>query len=106
VKGTGKRQVASPTARSAKAHVKKAVPPPTLVNRAGNIIANLRKLLEDMSAGFKMNPMVLLRMLAFIVGILMVLGRRDVREKIQRVLANGWTKVRQTAGMGVKVSYI
>lgn len=104
VKG-GRRQVASPTARSAKA-AKKVAPPPTMVNQAGNIIANLRKLLENMAAGFKTNPMMLLRLLAFLVGILMALGRRDIREKILRMMGNGWMKVRQTAGMGVKVSYI
>lgn len=104
VKG-GRRQVASPTARSAKP-AKKVPPPPSIVNRAGVIIANLRKALENMAAGFQTNPMFLLKMLAFIVSILMVVGRRDIREKIQRVLGNSWTKVRQTAGMGVKVSYI
>jgi len=45
-------------------------------------------------------------MLAFIIGMLVVLGRRDLREKVRRVLGQGWGKVMQTAGMGVKVSYI
>lgn len=52
------------------------------------------------------NPMVLLRLLAFVIGVVMVFGRRDVREKLKKALGNGWMKVRQTAGMGVKVSYI
>lgn len=101
-----KRQVTSPTARNAKSSVKKTAPGPTLVDRAGAVITNLRKLLDSMAAGFKTNPLVLLRMLAFVVGLLMVFARRDVREKIKRTLGQGWLKVRQTAGMGVKVSYI
>jgi hypothetical protein len=50
--------------------------------------------------------MFLLQMLAFLVGFLTVFTRRDVKERIKRIVGNGWTKVRQTAGMGVKVSYI
>jgi hypothetical protein len=100
-----RKNVTSPTARSSVPGVRKA-PPPTLMTRAGNIIANLRKLLDSMATSFKTNPMVLLRTLAFIVGILAVMARRDVRERIKRITGQGWQKVRQTAGMGVKVSYI
>jgi hypothetical protein len=89
----------SPTARSA-APAKKI--PPTLITRAGNIIINIRKLAEDMAGGFKTRPLFLLQMLAFIVGMLMVFSRRDVKERIKKM----WAKVLQTAGMGVKVSYI
>jgi hypothetical protein len=99
-----RKTVASPTARSSKP-VKKAAPP-TLVMRASNIINNLRALLDNMASGFAKNPMLLLRMMAFIIGFLMVFGQRNVRERIKRVLGQGWMKVRQTAGMGVKVSYI
>ncbi len=92
----------SPTARpSVPAKV-----PPTLLARAGNIISNLRKLVEAMAGNFKTRPMFLLQMLAFLVGFLTVFTRRDVKERIKRIVGNGWTKVRQTAGMGVKVSYI
>lgn len=50
--------------------------------------------------------MKLLRMLVFVVGMLTVLGRRDVRERVRRVLGRGWGRVVETAGMGVKVSYL
>ena len=100
-----RKHVASPTARSSIPGVRKGVPP-TLMTRVGNIIANLGKLLDQMAASFKTNPMVLLRTLAFIVGILAVMARRDIRERIKRITGQGWQKVRQTAGMGVKVSYI
>jgi len=70
------------------------------------VISSLRKLVEGMATHFQTNPMVLLRMLTFILGILAIVSRRDVRERIRRVIGTGWGKVRQTAGMGVKVSYI
>ncbi|TVY60759.1 hypothetical protein LSUE1_G008323 [Lachnellula suecica] len=77
--------------------------PPTLISRASNIISNLRKLLtEDVFGSFKTRPLFLLQMLAFIIGIVVVFGRRDVKERVRRM----WDKVRRTAGMGVKVSYI
>jgi len=98
----------SPTTRaSAPAAARKpAASPPTLVKRATIIVNNLLKLLENMTLSFKSNPTILLRMLAFIIGLLVLLGRKDVRERVKRVMANGWNKVRATAGMGVKVSYI
>lgn len=65
-------------------------------------MANLYKLLESMGLSFKHNPMLLLRTLAFVVALVTILGRRDVKQRIKRV----WDKVRATVGMGVKVSYI
>jgi hypothetical protein len=100
-----RKHVTSPTARPSVPGVRKAQSP-TLMTRAGYVIANLRKLVDQMAESFKTNPMVLLRTLAFIVGILAVMARRDVRERIKRITGQGWQKVRQTAGMGVKVSYI
>jgi uncharacterized membrane protein len=84
---------------------RKAVPPPTLLKRAAAVIANLRKLLEAMALSFKGNPMILLRTLAFIVALLL-LSRRDIKDRVKRIMGTGWNKVRATAGMGVKVSYI
>lgn len=80
--------------------------PPTLLTRAGNIVTNVRKLVESLAGNFKTRPMFLLQMLAFLVGFLILLSRRDVKERIKRVVGNAWGKVRATAGMGVKVSYI
>ena len=79
---------------------------PTLVARAGNILANLKKVLEDMTGNVTASPLNLVRTVGFILFFLAVFGRRDVRERIRRVASQGWVKVLQTAGMGVKVSYI
>jgi hypothetical protein len=84
----------------------RAITPQTYTKRAAVIISNLRKVLENMAQSFQANPMILLRTLAFVIGLVLVLSRKDVKERIKRIMGNGWNKVRATAGMGVKVSYI
>ena len=84
----------------------KAVGPPSLTARAGTIMSNFRALLEQMGASMQANPMALTRLLFFIIGLVLMLGRRDIRERISRVLGTSWNKILATAGMGVKVSYI
>ncbi len=84
----------------------KPAPPASFMKRASAIISNMRKVLETMAINFKGNPMILLRLLAFIVALLLVLSRRDVKARIKKIMGNGWDKIRATAGMGVKVSYI
>ena len=79
---------------------------PTLITRASTILSNLRRLLDEMTGSLTATPMSVLRTLGFILFFLAVFGRRQVRERIRRVVAQGWMKVLQTAGMGVKVSYI
>jgi len=107
VKGASSKSALSPTARSSVPAARKPVAaPPTLVKRAAIIISNLRKLLEDVAISFKTNPIILIRTITFVVGLLVLLSRRDVKERIKKVMANGWNKVRATAGMGVKVTYI
>ncbi|OTB08421.1 hypothetical protein M426DRAFT_317041 [Hypoxylon sp. CI-4A] len=85
---------------------KKAVGRPTISARAAMVLTNLRNVIERMGTSFKANPMLLMRFLAFVIGIVVMFGRRGIRERIQRILATGWNKVRSTAGMGVKVTYI
>lgn len=85
---------------------KKVVAPPGFGARAAMIIANLRTVIERMGVSLKTNPMLLMRLIAFIVSIIVLFSRRDLRERIQRILGSGWNKVKQTTGMGVKVSYI
>jgi len=108
-KGSRNRpQSPPPTTRSSKPQkpVRKGKVEPTLGTRAANILANLKKALESMAGALSTNPMLLLRTLCFMVAFLVLFGRRDVRERIRRAANQGWTKVLQTAGMGVKVSYI
>jgi len=105
-KSAPRKPVQSPTStpRSSKPIAKSS--PPSLTTRASNIVSNLRQLVERMVREFRTNPIVLMQFLTFVVAFLMVFGSRTLRARIKRMLGQGWTKVRQTAGMGVKVSYI
>lgn len=100
--------VSRPAKSSARGGKKKsaAAASPGIGARAATILTNLQNVLGQMSATLRGNPMLLLRLLAFVISILIVLGKRDIRERVRRALATGWNKVKATAGMGVKVSYI
>ncbi|KAI2731978.1 hypothetical protein CBS147332_1117 [Penicillium roqueforti] len=52
------------------------------------------------------NPMSIVRILLFLIGITMAMSRQGVRDRIRRITDGAWQKVKATAGMGVKVSYI
>lgn len=83
-----------------------AVAAPTLMSRASRVLENLRVLVDEIAGAFQTNPYVLLRMLAFVIGLLLLLSRKRIRERIARVIGASWAKVKATAGMGTKVSYI
>lgn len=85
---------------------KAVVAKPSLGGRAIMILSNIRALVEQMSSSLSSNPYALMRMIACILGFLLVVSRKNIRERIARVMGTGWNKVRATAGMGVKVSYI
>ncbi len=59
-----------------------------------------------MSASVRMNRLFCTRTLAFIIGLLLMFSRKSIRERVSRALGTSWDKIRTTAGMGVKVSYI
>ncbi|KAK6080665.1 peroxin 26 [Seiridium cupressi] len=82
----------------------KAAGPPSLSARAAMIISNLRNLFEQMGTSFKTNPMLLMRLIAFLAGLILMFGNQRMRERITRVLGTGWNKVKATAGMGVKTA--
>jgi hypothetical protein len=78
----------------------------SVVSRAGHIMAALQHLVRFVGQSISHNPMVLLRMVLFLMGLILAFSRRDVRDRIRRITSAGWDKVRGTVGMGVKVSYI
>jgi len=79
---------------------------PTFGDRATMFMNRLRLMIEHWDASLRRNPMGLLKLIAFIMGLILMLGRKGIRERIQRIMAASWGKVKATAGMGVKVSYI
>lgn len=71
------------------------------------LLSNLLVLfVRNLSRSLSANPLYFLRSLLLILGVVMALGRPDVRERLRRVTGAGWRKVAGTVGMGVKVSYI
>lgn len=84
----------------------KAVVPASFGARAAVVFANVRAMIERMSVTLNANPMLLLRLVAFIIGLVVMFGKKNMRERIARVVGTSWNKVKATAGMGVKVSYI
>lgn len=101
-RGSGTTAVPDP----ANSKAARAASSPSLVKRASAVATNVRHLIKGVALSLKTNPMSILRMLAFVVGLLAIIGRRDVRERIRRIMGSGFNKIRATAGMGVKVSYI
>ncbi|EKD18360.1 uncharacterized protein L3040_006765 [Drepanopeziza brunnea f. sp. 'multigermtubi'] len=93
-----------PTSRPAKNTAAKI--PPTLLKRAGNIISNIQRLVSGMAGNFQTRPLFLMQFLAFLIGFLVLISRQGVKERLKKLIGGAWGKVRSTAGMGVKVSYI
>ncbi|KAL1842735.1 hypothetical protein VTJ49DRAFT_4373 [Mycothermus thermophilus] len=61
---------------------------PTLMSRATTVLRNLRVLVDEVASAFRTNP------------------RKKIRERMARAIGVAWAKVKATAGMGTKVSYI
>ncbi|PQE32268.1 peroxin 26 protein [Rutstroemia sp. NJR-2017a WRK4] len=113
VRNPATASVTSSTAPSSAAakrtNTKKPKPPQrqkSVIEKAGTVISNLKRAILESGLGLRGNPLLVLRLLAFVVGIVAVFGRRQVRERMRRVVGEGWGRVRRTVGMGVKVSYI
>ncbi|KAK4179286.1 putative PEX26 peroxisomal biogenesis factor 26 [Triangularia setosa] len=78
----------------------------TLANRATMVLGNLKGVVDQIAAAWQMNPFAMYRFLAFIIGLVVVFGRKKTRERVMRMMSVAWGKVAATAGMGTKVSYI
>ncbi|KAG8531493.1 uncharacterized protein KY384_003122 [Bacidia gigantensis] len=79
---------------------------PTVLERSQAVITTIHKVISNMAIQFTLKPMPLTRFLLFIIAFIAAFSRRDVREQLRRLTGKGWDKMRQTVGMGVKVSYI
>ena len=97
---------ATAAADGAPSRKSKAVAPASFGARAAVMFANVRAMIERMGVTLQTNPMLLLRFLAFIMGLILLFGKRKIRERVAQIFRTSWNKVKNTAGMGVKVSYI
>ncbi|KAM0243099.1 hypothetical protein ACHAP5_006889 [Fusarium lateritium] len=91
---------------ASKANGKAVSRAPTFTSRASMAITHLRSVIEQLASSLNANPMLLFKFMAFIMGLILMLGNTNIRERVKRILAVFWSKVKGTAGMGVKVSYI
>ncbi|MCJ1465635.1 hypothetical protein MMC07_004254 [Pseudocyphellaria aurata] len=66
----------------------------------------LRHCISNLTYPLSKNPMLLLRLVLFLMGLVFALSRRDVKDRLVKITGSGWEKIRRTVGMGVKVSYI
>ncbi|EWG44030.1 hypothetical protein FVEG_05246 [Fusarium verticillioides 7600] len=89
-----------------KANGKAVSQAPTLTSRASVVITQLRTIIEHLGSSLNSNPMFLFKFLAFVMGLILMLSNTNIRERVKRMMAVFWSKVKGTAGMGVKVSYI
>ncbi|RMZ67935.1 peroxin 26 [Pyrenophora seminiperda CCB06] len=97
----------SQSSRTSRTPAKKSItPPPGLYLRASTMFANLQAMIANTAHQMTANPMAFFRTLLFLLAFGLAFGKRDLRERILRILRNAWEKIRRTVGMGVKVSYI
>ena len=84
----------------------KAVAPQTFTGQASLLLSRLRTAIQELAFSLNGNPVLLMRLLAFVMGLLIMVGHQGIRQRVQRILGASWNKVKMTAGMGAKVSYI
>jgi hypothetical protein len=114
IAGAGVASVTSKTARngttrSALSRTSKKAPPPgplTLKDRMDMVVRRCQAVIDQLSISLQVHPVVLMRLMAFILGLLLMLSSKAIRERLRRILSGSWGKVKATAGMGAKVSYI
>lgn len=104
--GSGHRTTPSISRSARPPHKKVAGPPPNFLERASTVVTALQTAFLHTAQSLRSNPLNLLRLVLFIFAFGIAFGRRDIRERLKRLLAQAWDKVRRTLGMGVKVSYI
>ena len=81
-------------------------PQSTIKKRTMAINSTNQKLLGYMTFHLSQNPAILLRFVLFLAALIVVFSKRDLRQRLGRITGSGWEKVKNTIGMGVKVSYI
>jgi len=81
-------------------------PPASFYKRASSTLAALPNLILAMGQSLRSNPMALFQTLLFTITLVTALARRDVRGRIMRAKDTALAKIKATANMGVKVSYV
>ena len=66
----------------------------------------LQQTVLNVAQSMSKNPMMLFRTIFFLMALIVAFGRRDVRDRLNRITERGWAKIKGTVGAGVKVSYL
>lgn len=77
-----------------------------VLQQGRNLLRYLQNLFGNMTGNLSGNPAAIFRTLFFVITLLSVLAQGQVRDRLRRTLGSSWDKIRNTVGMGVKVSYI
>lgn len=91
---------------SQKKSTRVAKPPTTFISRASSAIGSFQQLVMQASRNVAGNNLALARFLMFLIAFVLLIARRDLRDKVRRGLEKAMGKVKETVGMGTKVSYI
>jgi hypothetical protein len=84
----------------------KAVAPLTFTAKASMVVTRLRNIIDELAASLNRHPAIIMRLVAFTMGIILMMGNKALRERVKRALGASWAKILATVGMGTKVSYI
>ena len=77
------------------------------ITSAGHaLLVLLQRMSHIIATSLPKQPIPLIRFAMFILGIVLALSRRNVRQKVKSLGERGWERLGRTAGMGVKVSYL
>ena len=78
-------------------------PKQTQSNKHGAGILHVAKvLMSNISRYISKNPLAMLRFILFLMSMVAMFGRQDVKDRLRVA----WEKVKKTVGMGVKVTYV
>lgn len=103
---SGKTSTRTALSSSGSKSSKKQVKPEPRPSQSRAVANMLRNLLKHIIQSVSGSPLSIVRTLLFVLGILMAMSRQDVRERVRRITGSAWEKIKGTAGMGMKVSYI
>jgi DNA polymerase III alpha subunit (gram-positive type) len=105
-RANGNSSISARPKQAPEKEISRRTAPASLYARAGAIFTAVQTLILGTTRSLRSNPMLLLRTSLFILVFALAFGRRDLRERVKRILSQTWAKIRGTIGMGVKVSYI
>lgn len=77
-----------------------------LLDQARKLLYALWNSLANTIGSLSGNSATIVKTLVFLVSVMMLFGRQEVRDRTKRMLNSGWEKLVQTGKMGGKVSYI